>query len=272
MEKTKERKLPPAGAGGALALLLAVLPEILLAGAGDIYRNDFSTRTSALPLPGDRWMSYDYDPNTMLYNNYTGASVNNLWENNKTYQDAWGKAWMDNATMQQTPGFALATDSVHGSPDNHFALFRSSSSRSGSDNWKFRAYDMGTAHPEIDAPAGPIVATCDGIGARASAARARELIESFGLANRRDNLPSELSGGQQQRVAIARALANRPELLFADEPTAALDSALGRLVMEMLRDVAHEHQAAVLVVTHDTRALDVFDRVLKMEDGCICGQ
>ena len=112
----------------------------------------------------------------------------------------------------------------------------------------------------------------DGIGARASAARARELIESFGLANRRDNLPSELSGGQQQRVAIARALANRPELIFADEPTAALDSALGRLVMEMLRDVAHEHQAAVLVVTHDTRALDVFDRVLKMEDGCICGQ
>ncbi len=112
----------------------------------------------------------------------------------------------------------------------------------------------------------------DGIGARASTVRARELIESFGLANRRDNLPSELSGGQQQRVAIARALANRPELIFADEPTAALDSALGRLVMEMLRDVAHEHQAAVLVVTHDTRALDVFDHVLKMEDGRICGQ
>ncbi len=112
----------------------------------------------------------------------------------------------------------------------------------------------------------------DGVGARASSARARELIESFGLMNRRDNLPSELSGGQQQRVAIARALANRPELLFADEPTAALDSALGRLVMEMLRDVAHTHQVAVLVVTHDTRALDVFDRILKMEDGRICSQ
>lgn len=102
--------------------------------------------------------------------------------------------------------------------------------------------------------------------------RAREFIESFGLANRRDNLPSELSGGQQQRVAIARALANRPELIFADEPTAALDSALSRLVMEMPRDVAHEHQAAVLVVTHDTSALDVFDRFLKMGDGRICRQ
>ncbi|MBR6587207.1 MAG: ABC transporter ATP-binding protein [Kiritimatiellae bacterium] len=112
----------------------------------------------------------------------------------------------------------------------------------------------------------------DGVSSRISTARARELIESFGLTDRRSNLPCELSGGQQQRVAIARALANRPELLFADEPTAALDSSLGRLVMEMLRDVAHKHQNAVLVVTHDTRAIDVFDRVLKMEDGCICSQ
>ena len=107
----------------------------------------------------------------------------------------------------------------------------------------------------------------DGNGRSASVARARELLESFRLSDRRDNLPSALSGGQQQRVAIARALANRPELLFADEPTAALDSVLGRAVMEMLRDVAHDHQTAVLVVTHDTRALDVFDRVLHMEDG-----
>ena len=107
----------------------------------------------------------------------------------------------------------------------------------------------------------------DGTGARASVARARELLDSFGLADRRGNLPSQLSGGQQQRVAIARALANRPGILFADEPTAALDSVLGRNVMEMLRDVAHGHQTAVLVVTHDTRAIDVFDRVLEMEDG-----
>ena len=131
MDRTKERKLSPARGGVALAFLLAAAPGILLAGGGDIYRNDFSSRTSALPLPGDRWMSYDYDPNTSLYINYSGASTYNMWEKNKEYQDAWGKPWMDNATMQQTPGFVLATDPVHGSPDNYFAIFRSSSSRTG---------------------------------------------------------------------------------------------------------------------------------------------
>ena len=123
MDKAKKRKLPPAGAGFALALLLAALPGSLLAAVGDIYRNDFSTRTSALPLPGDRWMSYDYDPNTLLYYNYGGAASSySMWELNEQYQDAWGKAWMDDATTQSSPGFALATDPVHGSSDNYFAL------------------------------------------------------------------------------------------------------------------------------------------------------
>jgi len=80
-------------------------------------------------------------------------------------------------------------------------------------------------------------------------------------------MPAELSGGQQQRVAIARALANQPKLVFADEPTAALDSVMGRKVMEMFNDVAHHYYTSVLVVTHDTRALEVFDRILHMEDG-----
>ena len=129
---TKVTKRAQIGGGRKLAVLLAVLPGILLAATGDIYRNDFSTRTSATALPGDRWMSYDYRPNTTLYNNYSGgASTSNMWEYSDQYQDAWGKAWMDNATMQQSPGFALATDPVHGSPGNYFALFRSSTSRSG---------------------------------------------------------------------------------------------------------------------------------------------
>ncbi len=76
-----------------------------------------------------------------------------------------------------------------------------------------------------------------------------------------------LSGGEQQRVAIARALANEPALVLADEPTAALDSKRSRSVMALFRKVAHERGAAVLVVTHDHRALDVFDLIYEMEDG-----
>ncbi|MGD9818530.1 MAG: ATP-binding cassette domain-containing protein, partial [Desulfomonilaceae bacterium] len=83
------------------------------------------------------------------------------------------------------------------------------------------------------------------------------------------NLPQMLSGGQQQRVAVARALANNPNLVLADEPTAALDSVRGRQVMELFAKIAHEQGASVLVVTHDHRSLDVFDRILEMEDGIL---
>lgn len=96
---------------------------------------------------------------------------------------------------------------------------------------------------------------------------ADELLEHFELGARKNFLPGQLSGGQQQRVAIARALANKPSLLLADEPTAALDSHMGRKVMELLKNVAHSHNTAVLVVTHDHRAIDVFDRIFIMEDG-----
>ncbi len=99
--------------------------------------------------------------------------------------------------------------------------------------------------------------------------RALELLEHLGVEHRVDNLPYMLSGGEQQRVAIARALANKPRLLLADEPTAALDSVRGRQVMELFRSVAHENGTTVLVATHDHRALDVFDRILEMEDGAL---
>ena len=102
---------------------------------------------------------------------------------------------------------------------------------------------------------------------RESKQYAAELLEHFELSARRVFLPKQLSGGQQQRVAIARALANKPSLLLADEPTAALDSHMGRKVMELLKNVAHTHHTAVLVVTHDHRAIDVFDRIWMMEDG-----
>jgi len=99
--------------------------------------------------------------------------------------------------------------------------------------------------------------------------RAVELMEYLGVADRADNFPSMLSGGQQQRIAVARALANRPSVILADEPTAALDGHRGRQVMELFARVAHEQGAGVIVVTHDHRALDVFDTIYEMEDGLL---
>jgi putative ABC transport system ATP-binding protein len=107
----------------------------------------------------------------------------------------------------------------------------------------------------------------DGQSHRTARKRALELLDYLGVADRANNLPSMLSGGQQQRVAVARAIANRPSVILADEPTAALDSHRGRQVMELFSQVAHEQNAGVIVVTHDHRALDVFDRTYEMEDG-----
>jgi putative ABC transport system ATP-binding protein len=109
----------------------------------------------------------------------------------------------------------------------------------------------------------------NGMPGRKAKKKAMELLEYLGMSDRSENLPAMLSGGQQQRVAVARALANRPSLILADEPTAALDSVRGRQVMELFSKVAHEQNGAVIVVTHDHRALDVFDLIYEMEDGRI---
>lgn len=94
-----------------------------------------------------------------------------------------------------------------------------------------------------------------------------DLLRQVNLAEKAGALPRELSGGQRQRVAIARALAGDPQVLLADEPTAALDAEQGRLVMGLLRRRAKERGTAVLVVTHDPRVRDFSDRVIEMEDG-----
>ena len=107
------------------------------------------------------------------------------------------------------------------------------------------------------------------VALRTARQRAMELLDYLGVADRARNLPDALSGGQQQRVAVARALANEPSLILADEPTAALDSQRGRQVMELFSKVAHERGAAVIVVTHDHRSLDVFDTTYEMEDGLL---
>ncbi len=102
---------------------------------------------------------------------------------------------------------------------------------------------------------------------RMARTKAIKLLESLDVGHRSNNLPYMLSGGEQQRVAVARALANNPKLVLADEPTAALDSVRGKQVMELFRTVAHEYGTTVMVATHDHRSLEVFDRILEMEDG-----
>ena len=99
--------------------------------------------------------------------------------------------------------------------------------------------------------------------------RAHAMLVRVGLEDHVHKPPSELSGGQRQRVAIARALVREPAILLADEPTAALDSHSGREVVELLLKLAREQHCTILLVTHDNRILDIADRILMLEDGCM---
>ena len=97
--------------------------------------------------------------------------------------------------------------------------------------------------------------------------KAADLLIQFGLRDRLHFLPEKLSGGEKQRVAIARALVNDPAILFADEPTANLDSKIGHEIMRLLRSIAKEQGRSVVIVSHDQRIKDIADRVLWLEDG-----
>jgi ABC-type lipoprotein export system ATPase subunit len=109
-----------------------------------------------------------------------------------------------------------------------------------------------------------------GLAGRERTARARELLEGVGLAERADHRPTELSGGEQQRVAIARALANRPRVLLADEPTGNLDSTRAAELLALLRAMVERDRLTVLMVTHDRELAARFaDRTIRMKDGRI---
>src|SRR3954454_14065297 len=97
----------------------------------------------------------------------------------------------------------------------------------------------------------------------------REVVQRTGLAERMRHRPAELSGGQQQRVAIARALVTRPDVLFADEPTGALDTTTSREVLELLREVVETTGQTIVMVTHDPRAAAYADRVVFLADGAV---
>jgi putative ABC transport system ATP-binding protein len=99
--------------------------------------------------------------------------------------------------------------------------------------------------------------------------RAIEMLDAVGLSDRKSYYPDSLSGGQKQRVAIARALMSHPKLVLADEPTAALDGKSGREIVEIMQKLAKEQGTTILMVTHDNRILDVADRIVHLEDGCL---
>ncbi len=111
-----------------------------------------------------------------------------------------------------------------------------------------------------------------GTGTRQARARALELLDELGIADRKDAYPGQLSGGQRQRVGVARALINRPAVLLADEPTGALDSKSGEQVMDLLLDLNQIGQT-LLMVTHDDRlASRCASRVVRFADGQICAE
>jgi len=112
----------------------------------------------------------------------------------------------------------------------------------------------------------------NGLSGSEAKGRAAELLSALNLGHRLHSYPSSLSGGEAQRVAIARALANRPKVILADEPTAALDTDNGKNVMGLLKELAVENHSAILVVTHDQRMVQGFDRIFQVNDGRIIGE
>lgn len=108
-----------------------------------------------------------------------------------------------------------------------------------------------------------------GISSSEAKEKAADTLDLVGLSHKLNSYPRHLSGGEQQRVAIARAVVGSPSIILADEPTAALDGKNGQAIMSLLADIAHNHESAVLAVTHDPRTEPFADRIVKIEDGLI---
>lgn len=110
------------------------------------------------------------------------------------------------------------------------------------------------------------VAGCPAAGRRQ---RALECLEQVGLSRRANHLPQEMSGGEQQRTAIARAIAHHPAAIFADEPTAQLDSRMGLQVTAVFKDLIKTQGTTVIMTTHDPDLLEIADRVFTLQDGIL---
>lgn len=102
--------------------------------------------------------------------------------------------------------------------------------------------------------------------------RAKELLSIVGMGDRMKHLPEELSGGQKQRVAIARAMANNPAIILADEPTGALDSETGRMVMDLFHQLHKEQGKTIVLITHSPELAEETERIITIKDGLIVGE
>ena len=103
-------------------------------------------------------------------------------------------------------------------------------------------------------------------------ARAKELLQMVGMAERMTHRPDELSGGQKQRVAIARAMANNPDIILADEPTGALDSQTGRVIMDIFQQLHKEQGKTIVLITHSNELADETERIITLKDGMVVGE
>ena len=151
-------------------------------------------------------------------------------------------------------------------------------SMSNSEKTKFRLHVLGYVFqdysllPELTALENIMVPLLmQGMSMKQARKRSEEVLASVNLLNRSGNLPSELSGGEQQRVSIARAITHKPKIIFADEPTANLDSFSSRLVMDIFKKLNKEDGLTIVMVTHEEEYGKMADRIVKLSDGLIVG-
>jgi ABC-type lipoprotein export system ATPase subunit len=133
----------------------------------------------------------------------------------------------------------------------------------------FQSFNLLARTSALDNVIMPLGYTNAQLSKREARLRGRAMLERVGLGERIDHHPSQLSGGQQQRVAIARALINRPQIVFADEPTGNLDSKTSKEVLQMFQDLSEEDGITVVLVTHDPGVAQYARRVIRISDGLI---
>jgi ABC-type lipoprotein export system ATPase subunit len=133
----------------------------------------------------------------------------------------------------------------------------------------FQSFNLLARTSALDNVIMPLGYTNALLSKREARLRGRAMLERVGLAERIDHHPSQLSGGQQQRVAIARALINRPQIVFADEPTGNLDSKTSKEILQMFQDLSEEDGITVVLVTHDVGVAQYARRVIRISDGLI---